>query len=134
MPPPAQPLIVDEATGLQLATAIGLVRHGEGRRVISLLDKPAVSRALELLKEIPNSVMPQQFENPANIDVHVRTTAAEIAADFPEGLDALELGRLVLTADGSAYRRRGAASRSHSYLAAFGRYFPFSPRAGRRSG
>ena len=36
--------------------------------------------------------MPQQFENPANIDVHVRTTAQEIAADFPDGLDALITG------------------------------------------
>jgi cysteine synthase A len=36
--------------------------------------------------------MPQQFENPANIDVHVRTTAEEIAADFPEGLDAIITG------------------------------------------
>ena len=36
--------------------------------------------------------MPQQFDNPANIEVHVRTTAQEIAADFPEGVDALITG------------------------------------------
>jgi cysteine synthase A len=36
--------------------------------------------------------MPQQFENPANIDVHQRTTAQEILADFPEGLDVLITG------------------------------------------
>jgi cysteine synthase A len=36
--------------------------------------------------------MPQQFENPANIDVHMRTTAEEIAADFPSGVDALITG------------------------------------------
>jgi cysteine synthase A len=36
--------------------------------------------------------MPQQFENPANVDVHVRTTAQEILDDFPEGLDALITG------------------------------------------
>jgi cysteine synthase A len=36
--------------------------------------------------------MPQQFENPANIDVHVRTTAREILADFPDGLDAIITG------------------------------------------
>ena len=36
--------------------------------------------------------MPQQFENPANIDVHMRTTAQEIIADFPDGLDALITG------------------------------------------
>ena len=52
----------------------------------------SIARAKELLEQVPNSWMPQQFENPANIDVHVRTTAAEIAADFPEGLDALITG------------------------------------------
>jgi cysteine synthase A len=52
----------------------------------------SIARAKELLATTPNSWMPQQFENPANIDVHVRTTAAEIAADFPEGLDALITG------------------------------------------
>jgi cysteine synthase A len=36
--------------------------------------------------------MPQQFENPANIEVHVRTTVAEIRRDFPEGLDAIITG------------------------------------------
>ena len=54
--------------------------------------KGSIARAQELLAETPNSWMPQQFENPANIEVHVRTTAAEIAADFPEGLDALITG------------------------------------------
>ena len=52
----------------------------------------SIARAKELLAATPNAWMPQQFENPANIDVHVRTTAAEIAADFPEGLDALITG------------------------------------------
>jgi cysteine synthase len=52
----------------------------------------AIARAMELLAETPNSWMPQQFENPANIDVHVRTTALEIAADFPNGVDALITG------------------------------------------
>src|SRR6185295_12035252 len=36
--------------------------------------------------------IPQQFENPANVDVHVRTTAREILNDFPDGLDALITG------------------------------------------
>jgi cysteine synthase len=54
--------------------------------------KGSIARAQELLAETPNSWMPQQFENPANIEVHVRTTAEEIAADFPQGLDALITG------------------------------------------
>ena len=52
----------------------------------------SIARAKELLADTPNSWMPQQFENPANIDVHVRTTALEIAADFPSGIDALITG------------------------------------------
>ena len=52
----------------------------------------SIARAMELLKEIPQSWMPQQFENAANIDVHARTTALEIAADFPSGIDALITG------------------------------------------
>ena len=52
----------------------------------------AIARAEELLREIPGSWMPQQFDNPANIDVHVRTTAEEIRRDFPEGVDVLITG------------------------------------------
>lgn len=44
--------------------------------------KGAIERALEIVRETPGAWMPQQFENPANIDVHVRTTAQEILNDF----------------------------------------------------
>ena len=54
--------------------------------------KGAIARAEELLASTPGSWMPQQFENPANVDVHVRTTAQEILADFPEGIDVLITG------------------------------------------
>ena len=52
----------------------------------------AIAKAQELLAATPGAWIPQQFENPANIDVHVRTTAQEIAADFPSGVDALITG------------------------------------------
>ena len=52
----------------------------------------AIARAAELVAATPNAWMPQQFENPANVDVHVHTTAVEIAADFPGGIDALITG------------------------------------------
>ncbi|MBB1599097.1 cysteine synthase A [Variovorax sp. UMC13] len=54
--------------------------------------KAAIARAEELVASTPDSWMPQQFNNPANVAVHVRTTAEEIAADFPEGLDAIITG------------------------------------------
>ena len=54
--------------------------------------KGAIARAEELKAQTPGAWVPQQFENPANVDVHVRTTAQEILADFPEGLDALITG------------------------------------------
>ncbi|MBP6375234.1 MAG: cysteine synthase family protein, partial [Giesbergeria sp.] len=54
--------------------------------------KGAIARAQELQAQTPNSWVPQQFENPANADVHARTTAQEILADFPDGLDALITG------------------------------------------
>ena len=54
--------------------------------------KGAIARAEELKAATPNAWIPQQFENPANIDVHVRTTAQEILADFPDGLDAVITG------------------------------------------
>jgi cysteine synthase A len=52
----------------------------------------AIARAKELVAQTPDAWMPQQFENPANIDVHVRTTAEEILADFPQGVDYLITG------------------------------------------
>jgi len=54
--------------------------------------KGAIERAIELVESTPGAWMPQQFENPANIDIHVRTTAQEILADFPDGLDAMITG------------------------------------------
>jgi cysteine synthase A len=54
--------------------------------------KGAIARAAELLKDTPRSWIPQQFENPANIAVHQRTTAREILDAFPEGLDYLITG------------------------------------------
>jgi cysteine synthase A len=54
--------------------------------------KGAIARAEELAATIPGAWIPQQFENPANIAVHVRTTAQEILADFPAGLDAIITG------------------------------------------
>ncbi|MCP1470586.1 cysteine synthase A [Sphingobium sp. OAS761] len=46
--------------------------------------KGAIERALELVAQTPGSWMPQQFENPANVDAHIRTTGQEIIADFAE--------------------------------------------------
>ena len=54
--------------------------------------KASIARAEELQATIPGSWIPQQFENPVNIEAHVRTTAQEILADFPQGLDYLITG------------------------------------------
>ncbi|MFP8778955.1 cysteine synthase A [Hydrogenophaga sp. RWCD_12] len=54
--------------------------------------KGAIARAEELVASTPGAWMPQQFNNPANIAVHVKTTAQEILADFPDGLDVLITG------------------------------------------
>mgnify|MGYP001104553140 FL=1 len=52
----------------------------------------AIARAEELLKEIPNSVIPQQFKNPANPEIHRRTTAEEIWKDCEGKVDAVVSG------------------------------------------
>ncbi len=52
----------------------------------------AIEKAKEIVASNGNAWMPQQFENQANIDVHVETTAKEIIKDFPEGLDYLITG------------------------------------------
>jgi cysteine synthase A len=54
--------------------------------------KGAIARAQELVASTPNAWMPSQFDNAANIQAHVETTAQEILADFPEGLDYLITG------------------------------------------
>ena len=55
--------------------------------------KGAIARAQELIDSTPGSWMPQQFDNPANIEVHVRTTAEEILADMGDTpFDALITG------------------------------------------
>ncbi|WOX04182.1 cysteine synthase A [Microbulbifer pacificus] len=52
----------------------------------------AIAKAEEILSQNANSWMPQQFTNPANVTAHRTTTAREILADFPEGLDYLITG------------------------------------------
>ena len=54
--------------------------------------KGAIERAKELVAATPGGWMPQQFENPANIEIHKTATAREILADFPEGIDYLITG------------------------------------------
>jgi cysteine synthase A len=55
--------------------------------------KGAIERAGQLIEQIEDAWMPQQFENPANIDVHVRTTAEEILSDFRDApIDVLITG------------------------------------------
>jgi cysteine synthase A len=52
----------------------------------------AISKAKEIQASLPDAWIPQQFENPANIQVHIETTAKEIMDDFPEGFDYLITG------------------------------------------
>lgn len=55
--------------------------------------KGAIARALEIVEQTPGAWMPAQFDNPANVAVHVKTTAAEILADFADApIDALITG------------------------------------------
>jgi cysteine synthase A len=54
--------------------------------------KGSIARAEELAAATPGAWIPMQFDNPANIAIHAETTAQEILADFPEGIDALITG------------------------------------------
>ena len=54
--------------------------------------KGAIERARELASQHDGAWIPQQFENPANIDIHVQTTAREIMDDFPDGVDVMITG------------------------------------------
>jgi cysteine synthase A len=52
----------------------------------------AIEKARQIVAATPHAWMPMQFENPANVEVHRRTTAEEILRDFPDGLDVLITG------------------------------------------
>jgi cysteine synthase A len=54
--------------------------------------KGAIAKAEEIAASIPGAWIPQQFENPANVEIHRKTTAQEILRDFPEGIDFLITG------------------------------------------
>ena len=54
--------------------------------------KGAIEKATELAEATAHSWIPQQFNNQANVEAHKKTTALEIAADFPEGLDYIITG------------------------------------------
>ena len=54
--------------------------------------KGAITRAYALSLSVPGSWVPQQFDNPANVEVHALTTAREILLDFPDGIDVLITG------------------------------------------
>jgi cysteine synthase A len=54
--------------------------------------KGSIAKAKEIVAATPGAWLPQQFENAANVEVHMRTTAAEILRDFPDGLDFIITG------------------------------------------
>lgn len=54
--------------------------------------KGAIEKAAELTASTPNAWSPRQFDNPANVEVHKKTTAQELLEDFPEGIDYLITG------------------------------------------
>jgi cysteine synthase A len=54
--------------------------------------KGAIARAEDIVAATPGAWMPQQFNNPANVEIHAQTTAAEILADFSDGVDMLITG------------------------------------------
>jgi cysteine synthase A len=54
--------------------------------------KGAIAKAQEIVDSTPGAWMPMQFDNPANLEIHKRTTAEEVARDHPDGLDYIFAG------------------------------------------
>ncbi|MBQ6705314.1 MAG: cysteine synthase A [Opitutales bacterium] len=54
--------------------------------------KGAIEKALELKRQNPDALLPQQFENPANVDAHLKTTAEEIWKDTDGSVDIVVAG------------------------------------------
>ena len=92
------------AKGYRLILTMPETMSVERRKMLALLGaelvltegpkgmKGAIAKAEELLNQIPDSVMPQQFENPANPEIHRKTTAEEIWNDTKGGVDILVSG------------------------------------------
>ena len=95
---------VAAARGYRLILVMPETMSIERRKMLALLGaelvltpgalgmKGAIARAQELLGELPGAIIPQQFENPANPEIHRRTTAEEIWNDTAGGVDALVSG------------------------------------------
>lgn len=96
--------LVAAVKGYRLVLSMPESMSLERRRVLSALGaelaltpkekgmKGAIAKAEELAAEIPNSWIPSQFDNPANVDAHRKYTAQEIINDFPDGFDYLITG------------------------------------------
>ena len=90
--------------------------------------KGAIERALELVEQTAGAWMPQQFENPANIDVHLRTTAQEILEDFRDSpID------VIITGVGTGGHITGVAEIAEEGMAAISRSMRSSPKPRRSS-
>ncbi|HVV94749.1 MAG TPA: cysteine synthase A [Hyphomicrobiales bacterium] len=95
---------VAAARGLRLMLVMPDSMSIERRKMLALLGaelvltpsaqgmKGAIAKAEELIRELPDAVMPQQFDNLANPDIHRRTTAEEIWNDTQGGVDAVVAG------------------------------------------
>jgi cysteine synthase A len=95
---------VAAAKGYRLILTMPETMSVERRKMLKLLGaelhltegpkgmKGAIAKAEELVQSIPNAIIPQQFENPANSEIHRRTTAEEIWNDTDGGVDILISG------------------------------------------
>lgn len=96
--------MVAAARGYRCILTMPETMSSERRKVLRLLGaeleltpaadgmRGAIRRAMELLEETPGAVMPQQFENPANPDIHARTTAEELWRDTDGAMDVFVAG------------------------------------------